>query len=92
MKPPFKRYGAILGIITATVALTSGAFQLVVWAADQTYVRQDALAAEFNRQEVRRLSREINDLELRAKFAKPSPLDAARLEQLKREREEMLKR
>ncbi len=87
-----KRYGMVVGILTATATLTTVIINASVWAADQRYVRQEALAAEFDRQRLQQLSDLIDDLELRARLGQATPLDKAKLEQLKRKREEILKR
>jgi len=91
MNDTVKRYVTILGAITATVAVLSIGGNITVWALDTTYVRQDALASEFNRQRLQQLSDQIDDLELKSRLKMATPLDKAKLEQLKRKREELLK-
>lgn len=87
-----KRYGMVLGAITGSVALLSGTLQLSVWAADQRYVRQEALATEFDRQRLQSLSDQIDDLSLKVRLGQATELDKAKLEQLKRKREELLRK
>lgn len=87
-----KRYGLALGAITGSVALMSGVIQFSVWAADQRYVRQEALAVEFDRQRLQTISDRIDELDLKVRLGQATILDKARLEQLIRKREEELRK
>lgn len=84
-----KTLSAALGVIV----VLGGA---VVWAQDQRYddryVQITALTTEFKRQRLESLSDQIDDLSLRVKLGQATALDKAKLEQLIRKREEMLKK
>lgn len=55
----------IVGIIVGACTLSGVGGSAVLWAADQRYVQQEALAYEFDRQRLEKLGDEIFELELK---------------------------
>lgn len=94
MKPvsKFKNFNIFLGTISVSLVLIAGTVEVSVWAADQRYVQQSALALEFEKQRLHQISDQMDELELRVKLGQASLLDKAKLEQLRRKREELLKK
>jgi len=86
-----QRYQNILGAVIASAAVLSLAAGAAVWAADSIYVRKDALASEFRQQRLENLGDQIDELELKEELKQATPLDKAKLKQLRRKREEALK-
>lgn len=84
-----KTLGAILGVVT----VIGGA---VVWAQDQRYddryVQITALSTEFQRQRLEWISDQIDELSLKVDLGQATALDKAKLKQLIRKREEVLKK
>jgi len=86
-----KTISILLGITTASLAVSAAGTRGVIYLADSRYITQEAWIATKNKENIEQLTKEIRILEIKVKYNEATKSEQVLLEELKRDLEIKLK-